>query len=81
SGGQCQRLALARALIMRPAVIIFDEATSMFDLENEAIFVEAIKGALSGQSVIIITHRKALLAIADRIVRLVEGNFEEVTLL
>ncbi|WP_340588376.1 ABC transporter ATP-binding protein [Erythrobacter alti] len=78
SGGQCQRLALARALIMHPPVVIFDEATSMFDLENEALLVETIKGSLSGHTIIIITHRKALLALADRIVRMVDGRFEEI---
>ncbi|MDF1836134.1 MAG: ABC transporter ATP-binding protein [Alteraurantiacibacter sp. bin_em_oilr2.035] len=78
SGGQCQRIALTRALLLHPQIIIFDEATSMFDLENEALFVKAIKGALSGQTVIIITHRRALLALADRIVKVVDGRFEEV---
>lgn len=68
SGGQQQRLALARALFRDPPVYIFDEATSMYDLEGEAAFVETCIGALKDRTVIIITHRPASLALADRII-------------
>ena len=68
SGGQQQRLALARALFRDPPVYIFDEATSMYDLEGEAAFVEACIDTLKGRTVIIITHRPASLALADRII-------------
>lgn len=68
SGGQQQRLALARALFRDPPVFIFDEATSMYDLEGEAAFVETCIEALKGRTVIIITHRPASLALADRII-------------
>ncbi|WP_285713685.1 ABC transporter ATP-binding protein [Erythrobacter oryzae] len=70
SGGQRQRIALARALLRDPPVYIFDEATSMYDLEGEAAFVEECVRALSGRTVILITHRPASLALADRIIRL-----------
>jgi ATP-binding cassette subfamily B protein/subfamily B ATP-binding cassette protein MsbA len=72
SGGQQQRIALARALYRDPPVYIFDEATSMYDLEGEAAFVEACIQSLSGRTVIIITHRPASLALAHRIIHMDE---------
>ncbi|GAB4480647.1 MAG: ABC transporter ATP-binding protein [Erythrobacter tepidarius] len=73
SGGQQQRIALARALYRDPPVYIFDEATSMYDLEGEAAFVEACIRSLGGRTVIIITHRPASLALAHRIIHMDEG--------
>jgi ATP-binding cassette subfamily B protein/subfamily B ATP-binding cassette protein MsbA len=70
SGGQRQRIALARALYRDPPVIILDEATAMYDLESEAAFVEECVVALEGRTVIIITHRPASLALADRTIQL-----------
>ena len=70
SGGQRQRIALARALLRDPPVYIFDEATSMYDLEGEAAFVEDCVKVLAGRTVIIITHRPASLALAHRIIEL-----------
>ncbi|OBV11198.1 ABC transporter ATP-binding protein [Erythrobacter dokdonensis] len=67
SGGQRQRIALARALLRDPPIYILDEATSMYDLDSEAAFVEACIGALKGRTVIIISHRPASLALADRV--------------
>ena len=72
SGGQQQRIALARALYRDPPVYIFDEATSMYDLEGEAAFVEACIRSLGGRTVIIITHRPASLALAHRIIHMDE---------
>ena len=69
SGGQGQRIALARALYRDPPIYILDEATSMYDLESEAAFVEDCIHALSERTVIIITHRPASLALADRVLR------------
>lgn len=74
SGGQRQRIALARALLRDPPVYIFDEATSMYDLESEAAFVEACVQNLKGRTVIIITHRPASLALADRIVNMTSAG-------
>lgn len=68
SGGQRQRIALARALLRDPPVYIFDEATSMYDIEGEAAFVEDCVKVLAERTVIIITHRPASLALADRII-------------
>ncbi|MBU7580948.1 MAG: ABC transporter ATP-binding protein [Porphyrobacter sp.] len=70
SGGQQQRIALARALLRDPPIYIFDEATSMYDLEGEAAFVENCIESLKGRTVIIITHRPASLALADRVIRI-----------
>ncbi len=68
SGGQRQRIALARALYRDPPIYIFDEATSMYDLEGEAAFVEACIRSLTDRTVIIITHRPASLALANRVI-------------
>jgi ATP-binding cassette subfamily B protein/subfamily B ATP-binding cassette protein MsbA len=72
SGGQQQRIALARALYRDPPIYIFDEATSMYDLEGEVAFVEACIHCLTGRTVIIITHRPATLALAHRIIEMDE---------
>lgn len=74
SGGQRQRIALARALLRDPPIYIFDEATSMYDLEGEAAFVEECVKGLAGRTVIIITHRPASLALADRIIQLAPAS-------
>jgi ABC-type multidrug transport system fused ATPase/permease subunit len=73
SGGQRQRIALARALINDPPILIFDEATSMFDEEGEAAFIASCIDALRGRTVLLVTHRPATLALADRIVTLEDG--------
>lgn len=74
SGGQRQRLALARALYRDPPIFIFDEATSMFDLDGESAFINSCAQLLVDRTVIIITHRPASLALADRIIRLTPGE-------
>lgn len=67
SGGQRQRIALARALLKDPPILILDEATAMFDPEGEREFLEASRDALKNRTVILITHRPASLALADRV--------------
>jgi ABC-type multidrug transport system fused ATPase/permease subunit len=74
SGGQRQRIALARALLKDPAILVLDEPTAMFDPRGERKFVEEARQALVGRTVILITHRPASLALADRIVTLEEGR-------
>lgn len=74
SGGQGQRVALARALLKDPPILILDEATSMFDTEGEAAFIAAAADAFKARTVLLITHRPATLALADRIVHLAAGR-------
>jgi ATP-binding cassette subfamily B protein len=78
SGGQQQRIALARALLKDPPILILDEATAMFDPQGEIEFFEAARDALKGRTVLLITHRPASLAAADRIVRMEDGRVTEV---
>ncbi len=79
SGGQQQRVALARALLKNPAILVLDEATSMFDPEAEAEFLSIVHQALKGKTVLLITHRPASLALADRVVKLSQGRCVEET--
>ena len=78
SGGQRQRIALARAFLKDPPILILDEATSMYDLEGESAFIAACGGALKGRTVILITHRPASLALANRILCVEAGVVREV---
>jgi ATP-binding cassette, subfamily B, bacterial len=70
SGGQQQRVVLARAILADRPVLILDEATSWFDLPTESEFVESLRPYIAEKTVIIITHREAMLALADRVVNL-----------
>jgi subfamily B ATP-binding cassette protein MsbA len=74
SGGQQQRLALARALLKDPPILILDEATAMFDPQGEVEFLHGCREALARRTVLLITHRPASLAVADRIVRIERGK-------
>ena len=74
SGGQRQRLAIARALIVRPAVLIFDEATSALDPDSEAIIQANLRKIAAGRTVIIVSHRIGTLADADAILVLERGR-------
>jgi len=76
SGGQKQRIALARALLKDPPVLVLDEATAMFDPEGEAEFIAECHDTLRHRTVLLITHRPASLALADRVLRLRDGRLE-----
>ena len=77
SGGQCQRLALARALLHDSPVYIFDEATSNIDVESENDIMAQIHVLAKNKTVILISHRLANVAGADNIYVLDKGNIVE----
>jgi ATP-binding cassette, subfamily B, bacterial len=74
SAGERQRVALARALLRKPSVLILDEPTSALDAETEQIIAHQLRRTLAGRTVVIITHRPALAAIADQVVILKDGK-------
>lgn len=77
SGGQCQRLALARALLHDSPVYIFDEATSNIDVESENDIMEVLMKLARTKTVILISHRLANVVMADRIYVMSEGRIVE----
>jgi ATP-binding cassette subfamily B protein len=77
SAGERQLLALARAFVARPRVLILDEATSNLDLESEARVERALDAVLSGRTSIIIAHRLATARRADRIAVVADGRIVE----
>jgi ATP-binding cassette subfamily B protein len=74
SGGEKQRVAIARMLLKDPRVVVLDEATSHLDAENEALVQEALTRALAGRTSIVIAHRLSTIVEADRIVVLDRGR-------
>ncbi len=77
SGGQCQRLALARALLHDSPVYIFDEATSNIDVESENDIMERIHALAKEKTVILISHRLANVTTADQIYVMEQGRVAE----
>jgi ATP-binding cassette, subfamily B, bacterial len=77
SGGEKQRLAIARVLLKRPAVVILDEATSHLDSENEAHIQQALDEALAGRTSIVIAHRLSTIQAADEILVVDAGRIVE----
>ncbi len=76
SVGERQRIALARALLRRPSVLILDEPTAALDADTESLVASNLRGALKGGTLIVITHRPALAALADSIITLQDGRAE-----
>jgi ATP-binding cassette subfamily B protein len=77
SGGEKQRLAIARMLLKDPAVVILDEATSHLDAESELAIQRALADALAGRSALVIAHRLSTIVAADRILVLDDGQIVE----
>ncbi len=77
SGGEKQRLAIARMLLKDPAIVVLDEATSHLDTENEAQVQEALARALEGRTSLVIAHRLSTITDADLIVVIDDGRVVE----
>lgn len=77
SGGQCQRLSLARALLHDTPIYIFDEATSNIDVESEEMIMDVIKELAKSKTVLLISHRLANVVDSDCIYMLADGEIKE----
>ena len=78
SGGEKQRLAIARLLLKNPAIMILDEATSHLDNDNEAQIQAALEHALEGRTALVIAHRLSTIRSADRIAFVEGGRIAEI---
>jgi ABC-type multidrug transport system fused ATPase/permease subunit len=74
SGGQRQKLSLARTLLTDPPILILDEATAMFDPQGEEDFIDGCSDLLEQRTVILITHRPVTVALANRVVKMQDAR-------
>lgn len=78
SGGERQRLAIARAILNDPPILILDEATSALDIETESVIQTALQQVMRGRTTIAIAHRLSTLRNADRLMVLEKGKIAEI---
>lgn len=78
SGGQAQRLSLARALLSQRQLLLLDEPTSQIDLESEAAITQALAEVAKEKTIVLLTHRASALEFADRVLYLQNGALKEV---
>jgi len=74
SGGQRQSITIARALVRKPSILLFDEPTSAMDARSERLFVESLKNQTLGSTLVLITHRTSLLSLVDRVIIIDSGK-------
>lgn len=77
SGGEQQRIALARAILKDAPIVVLDEATASLDVENETKVQEALSRLLAGKTVLVIAHRMRTVEAADKIIVLSDGQVVE----
>ena len=74
SGGQRQAIALARAIVRKPAIILLDEPTSAMDLTSERQIIRNLKSYFTKQTLVVVTHRMSLLQLVDRVIAIDDGK-------
>ena len=74
SAGQRQAIAIARALINQPEILLMDEPTAALDLNSEQAFVKKLKPLIEDSTLIVVTHRLPVLEVVDRIIVLADGK-------
>jgi ABC-type bacteriocin/lantibiotic exporter with double-glycine peptidase domain len=76
SGGQAQRIALARALVRKPRLLVLDEVTSGLDAATEAAIFDTLLGMRGTVTILFISHRSAVVDAADLVIRIDAGSIE-----
>ena len=74
SGGEKQRIAIARAVLKKSPILLMDEASSNLDSESESLFRQALNNARRGKTLITIAHRPSTIEEADRVIRVENGR-------